>query len=146
MQIAQWQTPDIDSIAEAEAQIFKVPWSGAMLAQEMGNPFFIMYTAKQGDSLCGYIGYYLIADELHIANLAVLPAYRGSGVAKSLIRRVLGDAKTLGSYGITLEVRTSNIAAISLYSSFGFRVKGVRKKYYENTEDAYIMWRFLQEI
>lgn len=42
---------------------------------------------------------------------------------------------------ITLEVRESNIAAISLYDKFGFSTIGTRKKYYQdNNEDALIMF------
>jgi ribosomal-protein-alanine N-acetyltransferase len=38
-------------------------------------------------------------------------------------------------------VRVSNTGAQSLYERFGFEPAGVRKKYYENTEDAIVMWR-----
>jgi len=42
---------------------------------------------------------------------------------------------------LTLEVRPSNRAAIALYEKFGFKVKGIRPRYYTDTlEDAFIMW------
>ena len=40
----------------------------------------------------------------------------------------------------TLEVRASNNAAQDLYRRFGFAPAGVRNRYYENTEDAIVMW------
>ena len=46
----------------------------------------------------------------------------------------------------TLEVRTSNDGAISLYEAFGFRAAGRRRAYYhDNREDALIMWRTAPE-
>jgi hypothetical protein len=41
---------------------------------------------------------------------------------------------------LTLEVRSSNVGAQALYRRFGFAPVGVRQKYYENTEDAIVMW------
>ena len=40
----------------------------------------------------------------------------------------------------TLEVRASSTGAQALYRAFGFAPAGVRAQYYENTEDAIVMW------
>ena len=50
------------------------------------------------------------------------------------------EAVRRGVNDMTLEVRVSNSAAQGLYRSFGFAPAGVRKRYYENTEDAIVMW------
>ena len=143
MQIEYWTEQDIDAIAQAESLIFKTPWTRSMLAEAFESPIFVMYTVKEDGGLTAYGGYYRVGDELHIANLAVMPQHRRRGAAKLLIERILADAAGLNSAGITLEVRASNIAAITLYGAYGFRIGGLRKKYYENTEDAYIMWKYL---
>ena len=41
---------------------------------------------------------------------------------------------------MTLEVRPSNKGAIHLYESLGFKSVGRRRGYYEDGEDAEIMW------
>ena len=41
---------------------------------------------------------------------------------------------------MTLEVRVSNHGAQALYHEFGFAPVGMRKRYYENVEDAIVMW------
>ena len=47
----------------------------------------------------------------------------------------------MGAIRMTLEVRVSNVVAISLYEKLGFQKGGIRKSYYtDNHEDAYIMW------
>ena len=81
-------------------------------------------------------------DELHINNLAVLPAYRRSQIGTALLRRVLEDGARLGASRATLEVRRSNDAARMLYEKFGFSVAGVRRGYYSKpSEDALVLWR-----
>jgi len=83
-----------------------------------------------------------VLDELHINNLAVMPAHRRAGVATALLSGVLGDGARLGAKRATLEVRHSNVAAQRLYERFGFTVAGVRRKYYTNpVEDALVLWK-----
>jgi ribosomal-protein-alanine N-acetyltransferase len=74
--------------------------------------------------------------------VAVAPERRRQGIASALLRRLLEQTRDDAERGYTLEVRVSNLGAISLYEGFGFRPKGVRRGYYtDNREDALIMWR-----
>lgn len=143
MIISKWQLNDLESVANAEKAIFKTPWTFKMLEEEFLNPIYICYTAKKDNELCGYIGYHFICDEFHISNVAILYNMRRQGIAKLLINKVIQDAIDNSISGITLEVRESNEPAIKLYESYGFKALGLRKKYYENTEDAIIMWKYL---
>jgi ribosomal-protein-alanine N-acetyltransferase len=90
----------------------------------------------------GFCSFWHVLEELHINNLAVLPAYRRSHIATALLRRVLEDGAGLGASRATLEVRRSNEPARMLYEAFGFSVAGVRRGYYSNPpEDALVLWR-----
>jgi ribosomal-protein-alanine N-acetyltransferase len=83
-----------------------------------------------------------VLDELHINNLAVVPAFRRAGVATALLERVLQEGAALGARRTTLEVRESNEAARLLYERFGFTVSGIRRGYYTKpVEDALVLWR-----
>ncbi|MGH2927484.1 MAG: ribosomal protein S18-alanine N-acetyltransferase, partial [Solirubrobacteraceae bacterium] len=76
----------------------------------------------------------------HLMNIAVEPRMRRRGIARALLEQMIERAGPELEY--TLEVRTSNAAAIALYESFGFRSAGTRPRYYrDNGEDAVIMWR-----
>jgi len=87
----------------------------------------------------GYVIYWILADEMHLLNLAVHPDQRRRGIARSLLTGALDKARTQGAAVVWLEVRPSNAAALSLYHSFGFKEIGIRPGYYtDNGEDALI--------
>src|SRR4029077_15371328 len=80
-------------------------------------------------------------DEAHITTIGVRPALRGHGYGELLFATLLEISMNVGARRATLEVRVSNQPAQSLYRKYGFRVEGVRRRYYsDNNEDALIMW------
>ena len=73
-------------------------------------------------------------------NVAVHPDFRRRGVAEALVNALVAELKAIGSHCLTLEVRASNVPAVSLYEKLGFTEIGRRKNYYRNPkEDALIM-------
>lgn len=78
--------------------------------------------------------------EREILSLAVDPANRRQGIGRALVEAELAAA----SKGTTrfLEVRESNIAAISLYAAMGFSPAGRRPGYYHDPAEAAIVMRF----
>ena len=85
-----------------------------------------------------------VLDEGYISNVAVSPAYRRQGIADKLISQLLKSAEDKELTFVTLEVRQSNIPAISLYEKNGFIKVGQRKNYYDlPKEDAILMTKFL---
>lgn len=88
----------------------------------------------------GFAGFWALADEVHIINIAVRESYRRRGIGEQLIIAMIEMAKEMKAKIITLEARVSNIPAQKLYTNFGFVQVGVRKAYYtDNKEDAVIM-------
>ncbi|MEG4574079.1 ribosomal protein S18-alanine N-acetyltransferase [Microcoleus sp. N3A4] len=83
-----------------------------------------------------------ILEEAHITILAIQPRFQGQGLGQALLWALLKKAHYRQLERATLEVRESNLAAVSLYKKFGFKEAGRRKRYYEDTgEDALVMWR-----
>ena len=74
------------------------------------------------------------------SNIAVDAEWQGRGVATEMMLDLAFLAHDRGCEAMTLEVRHTNTAAQQLYRRFGFVPAGVRKRYYENTDDAIIMW------
>ena len=76
----------------------------------------------------------------HVTNVAVEVSMRRRGIATELMLDLSWEARRAGMKSLTLEVRDSNVSAQSLYRRFGFVPVGVRAKYYENRDDAIVMW------
>lgn len=133
---------DIDQIVKIEEECFTVPWSRVSFENELRINSFARYIViEDGEKIIGYCGSWVILDEAHITNIAILPEYRGRKLGETLLKKVMEIARQEGAKRMTLEVRVSNHVAISLYRKLGFREGGIRKNYYtDNQEDALIMW------
>ncbi len=93
-----------------------------------------------GDLIIGYVGVWLMVGEAHIVAVAVRPECRRRGLGELLLGRAIELAFEHGQEVVTLEVRSSNSGAQTLYSKYGFINIGVRRRYYsDNGEDALIM-------
>jgi len=90
--------------------------------------------------LVGYGGMIYMDTAAHITNVAVDMTLRRRGIATELMLDLAWEARRVGMESLTLEVRDSNVSAQSLYRRFGFAPVGVRAKYYENRDDAIVMW------
>jgi len=135
---------DLDAVLEIETQSFTSPWTREMYLAELENvgvSFCKLARDEQG-VVVGFCSFWRVVDELHINNLAVLPAYRRRGIGTSLLVSVLREGARLGARRATLEVRRSNEVARRLYEMLGFSTAGVRRAYYTNpVEDALVLWR-----
>ncbi|WAM34030.1 ribosomal protein S18-alanine N-acetyltransferase [Caldicellulosiruptor morganii] len=137
---------DIDSVYEIEKLSFSVPWSRESFLAEMENENAIYFVYEEDSKVWGFAGMYHIIDEGHITNIAVHPQKRKQGIGRALLSALLCYAKENGMVALTLEVRSKNIPAISLYKRFGFEEAGLRKNYYTNPpDDAIIMWLYIKD-
>jgi [ribosomal protein S18]-alanine N-acetyltransferase len=134
---------DLDAIEQIERASYPTPWSRSMFASELAKPSSLSLGAvDEAGTLVGYLVLSRYVDAWHVMNVAVAPEQRRQGIASALLRHLLDETRGDARRGYTLEVRVSNVGAISLYEAFGFRPKGVRRGYYtDNREDALIMWR-----
>ena len=130
-------------VLEIEEQVYPRPWTHRTFVSELsemraGSRYYLV--AYVGDSMVGYGGLMFAGDDAHITNIAVDPSWQGRGVATEMMLDLCLLAHDRGCLAMTLEVRHTNTAAQQLYRRFGFVPAGVRRKYYENTDDAIIMW------
>lgn len=131
---------DLDEVLAIENASFPSPWSRALFVAELNSPYsFPMVASESGGRIVGFVCPMLVVDEGHILDVAVAPNFRGKGIGALLVKKVLDECRAKGAEFVSLEVRTSNSTAISLYRQLGFIVTGQRKRYYENGEDALLM-------
>ncbi|GFI61066.1 ribosomal-protein-alanine acetyltransferase [Clostridiales bacterium] len=135
----------IDDVVAIEESCFHVPWTRADFEREIKENKMAIYFVAEDDNgkAVGYAGMWHVVNEGHITNIAVLEAYRHKGIGSMLMDSIEKKANELEMIGITLEVRISNYNAQRLYTKYGFKPEGFRKKYYTDTnEDAIIMWKY----
>ena len=144
----RWMTyGDIDAVLAVENASFSAPWSREAFENEMTINQFAKYLLLEVDgTVVGYCGLWLVMDEAHITNVAVVPELRGRKLGEKLMVKVMDMLRDEGVKMMTLEVRVSNYIAQSLYEKLGFLKGGIRKNYYsDNGEDALVMWVKLNE-
>ena len=138
--IREMRENDLTDILEIEKRSFISPWTRGMFEETIESPISTSSVIEKNSEILGYIMLYSVEDEAHIMNLAVHPDYRGRGYASKLITRTVLHAVMRNISEFFLEVREGNINAQRLYTKFGFKVIGRRKKYYtETNEDALVM-------
>lgn len=134
---------DAPFAAELEKECFSSPWSEKALLDALESEVSLFLVAKSKESTVGYIGVSVILDEAYVSNLAVTKATRRKGVGKALLCEAERLCRERGCSFLSLEVRESNLPAVSLYEKCGFSVCGKRKSFYTNPrEDALIMTKF----
>jgi [ribosomal protein S18]-alanine N-acetyltransferase len=146
---------DLVEVVEIEELSALSPWGWEAYYKELGSGADVMMLVariggrdarmSEGKGIAGFIVSRVIADELHVNNVAVRPEFRRQGIAAQLLSFVLNRGKRAGIRLALLEVRAGNKAAQELYRSCGFEATGSRSRYYrEPVEDALLMSALLQ--
>ena len=110
------------------------------ISEMLEDKYSKIYVYEMDDMIVGFIIATDLKETCDILSLIVDPEYRNKKVATNLIDYLISELDENLKL-ITLEVRANNTAAIHLYDKFGFEVVNVRKKYYSNGDDAYLMAR-----
>ena len=132
---------DIPFIMEIEKKCFDDSWAEDGFLRELENKKVAVYMVLRLDGVVrGYIGCWAILSEAHIIKIAIDPICQSKGLASLLLLKFMREAISRGSHWATLEVNENNAPAIKLYEKFGFTKVSVRKKYYNENEDAHLMW------
>lgn len=140
IEIIEMSEKHVYDVYNVEINSFSKPWSLKSFEDELKNSAAKYFVATIEDVVAGYIGMWEMSGQCDITNVAVLPEFRRKGVGKKLIEHLIQYCKNMQLSPIFLEVRKSNEPAKSLYTGFGFKEVGIRKKYYSDTgEDAIIM-------
>jgi ribosomal-protein-alanine N-acetyltransferase len=139
---------DVEALVSLERRCFSHPWSARHFREALRDaprsrvlllrsPFA---PSDLGRGIRAYSVVQVVADEMHIHNLAVDPGHRRLGLAHVLLRHALAWGRHRGARRAFLEVRPSNAAALALYRSIGFHTVSMRRRYYQQPqEDALVL-------
>lgn len=139
MLIREWTSKDNLRITELEKLCFEFPWTYEMIEQTQSQKNFFGVVAQIQEQVVGYAGAIYSCDTADVALVAVDPNYRKQGIGESIVNALIAQLIKIGIKSVFLEVRASNEPAKALYAKCGFVPVGVRKRYYENAEDAIVM-------
>lgn len=135
---------DLPQVMEIERLAFQSPWTPGLFLHELKRPFSRLRLVRSAKgAVVGYVCWWVIGGEIHVPNLAVHPHHRRNGIGRALVQLVLDEALRDGAATVSLEVRPTNQAALTLYRSLGFSEAGMRRNYYGQGQDAIIMAREL---
>lgn len=133
---------DVEAVSKIESETFSMPWSAEDFLEMVEADYAYYFVAECEGEIAGCCGIRNIAGEGEITNVVVAKEHRRKGIGRMLMEYMLNRAKEVGIGDCTLEVRVSNLPAISLYESLGFKGEGIRPGFYEKpAEDALIMWK-----
>ena len=130
---------DLNTLKELEDEVFKEDaWPVLDILAILLTPGMINLKAVNEGRIIGFITVEegLFDPEASVNSLGVRTTYRRQGVGKALMKKA---EERLKRKKVRLCVRHSNLAAIDLYFSLGFRKTDVRHNYYPDGEDAYVM-------
>jgi ribosomal-protein-alanine N-acetyltransferase len=146
LQIRPMQVEDIEGVHALDKASFALPWPvSSYLFEIERNQAGHCWVAEVGEGsgetqIVGMLVIWLLVDTAHVATFAVAADHRRRGIARRMLLHGLAETARRGAIEATLEVRTGNQAAQTLYRQLGFEVVGQRKGFYsDNNEDALIM-------
>ncbi|MBQ8407050.1 MAG: ribosomal protein S18-alanine N-acetyltransferase [Clostridia bacterium] len=139
MIVREWQKQDVEEIVLIENQCFSDPWSKEMFLDAFSLPICLGFVVENEGHIVGYACQTVLFEDAEILNIAVKKEHRREGLGKKLMLAMQEKAVALGAQKSFLEVRVSNESALRLYRSLGYNDLSVRKKYYEDGEDALVM-------
>lgn len=147
MRIERLSASHIDGLERIENECFSEPWSRKALEDLILCDYAVYFVAVDDDgTVVGYCGMYVSFEVGSINNIGVLRSYRRQGVGALLLSHLCTYCESNGIALLTLEVRESNIPAISLYSRFGFEKVGERKNYYRKPTENGLLYNKKFEI
>jgi len=123
--------------ADLERRCFKDPWTEQQLLDSYRTGYYVFTSVKAEEQTVGYAVGTICGDQGEVQRICVLPEFRGRGLARRLLTELDQALRIAGCDELFLEVRRSNLPAVSLYESYGFELAGERRQYYGD-EDALV--------
>ena len=145
LSVEDMRNEHLDAVLKIGEAVFSNPWRRQDFVYALDRQDSLCQVALVEGRIIGYSVGFLAQEKFHLADFAVHPDCQGQGIGRRFLMRILSVLSQRRVNGVTLEVRTSNTAAIALYRGAGFRMSGTRKGYYSRpAEDALVMLKPLR--
>ena len=137
----EMQDSDLVAVMQIETVNFPFPWTNGNFKDSI-NSGHICLVLEIDNALVGYAILMMVLDEAHLLNISVSPSWKGKGWGRHLLNQMMQIGREKGGLNMFLEVRPSNVSALTLYETIGFNEMGVRPGYYpahNGRENAVLM-------
>lgn len=135
-----------DAVVQVEQTTYEHPWTQGNFADSLQAGYLAQLLTAGPETRRELLGYFVAmrgVEEVHLLNITVAPSYQGQGWARLLLDALVLWSRGQGSLCLWLEVRVSNLHALSVYRRYGFCQVGTRRSYYPaaqgQREDAVVM-------
>ena len=143
IKINKMMLSDLDEIKDFLIKDFDDFWNYQIFKEEITNNNSNYFILRYDNEIICISGYKKILDEADLMNIITKKDKRNLGFAKILLKEIINICRRENLKTITLEVNEKNLPAISLYKYFNFKEIGLRKKYYNNQDNAILMTLYL---
>jgi len=133
---------DIKQIVDLELKFLGETIGEELLLDSIKTPHLYFYVVED-INVIGYIGAYILAGQTEILNFVIDEKYQRQGIGQKLFDEILEDSKINKSESVVLEVKVNNEKGIGFYTKNGFEIVNIRKNYYADGTDAYLMLKEL---
>lgn len=144
LSIIKMSIQDLDDLKDYLSTDFDEFWDYNTLKNELSSPFSNYFVAKQNNQIVGFAGIKFILDEAELMNIVTKKSERNKKIATQLLNYLIEFCKSNKKNLINLEVNAKNSIAINFYKKYNFKQIGLRKKYYNNVDDAILMALYLK--
>ena len=139
--ISKMTLSDLEEIKDILVLEFDDFWNYCILKEELSSANSYYIVAKTNNIIIGFAGIKIILDEAELMNIVVKKDYRSKGIASILLENIISICGNNKIKMLNLEVNNKNTIAINLYNKYNLKRVGLRKKYYDGTDDAILMSR-----
>ncbi len=139
MEISIMTLKDYEVIKDKIQEEFDDFWTDSILKKELEDVNSKYIVIKNENEIIGFAGIWMSPVDCQITNIVVKKIYRKQGIGSLLLGRLIEIARETDFEILGLEVNEKNISAIKLYEKYGFKKVGIRKRYYNNVDDAILM-------
>ncbi len=143
LSFAPMRANDVDEVVRIENDAYPFPWTRGNFFDSLASGYLAQVARESDGRLAGYFLLMPAVDDMHLLNITVRPDLHGRGIGRQLLSRIGALTRDAGIEAVLLEVRPSNLNALSVYRHVGFQQIGMRKHYYPASggtrEDAIVM-------
>lgn len=143
LQFSRMREEDVEEVMRIELAAYPFPWSAGNFIDSVRGGYVCRVARDASGRMVGYFLMMMIIDEAHLLNITVDPDMHGRGHGLALLNHAVSLARDNQMDSIMLEVRPSNLRALSIYERYGFGRVGLRRNYYpapdNGRENAIVM-------